>query len=107
MQKVNVQKIDGLLLVLLTVEGAAFAWLAAGISWVAQLYRAVHAGFLYMAPAVVVAGVALSFVLGYLGVLLRHGKNSVHVMMEFVDRRRTVASVVILLGYAWLFQIFF
>ncbi|TAL30992.1 MAG: hypothetical protein EPN97_11695 [Alphaproteobacteria bacterium] len=107
MQKVNVQKMDGLLLALLTVEGAAFTWLTAGISWVAQMYRAVHAGFLYMAPAMVVACIALSFVLGYLGVLLRNGKNSIRVMMEFVDRRRTIVLAVLMAGYGLLFHIFF
>lgn len=103
----NQQKMDGLLLALLTIEGAAFTWLAAGISWVAQMHRAVHAGFLYMLPATIVAGIAAFFVLGALGVLARNGKDSVCVMMEFIDRRRTVVLGVLLAGYGLLFHIFF
>jgi hypothetical protein len=107
MQKEDLHKMDGLLLALLTIEGAAFAWLTAGISWVAQMHRAVHGGFLYMLPAMVVAGIALSFALGAFGVLLWNGKNSVIVMMKFVDRHRMIVSGVLLIGYGLLFQIFF
>lgn len=107
MQNENLQKMDGLLLALLTVEGAAFTWLTTNISWVAQMHRAVHAGFLYMLPAMVVAGIALTFVLSYLGVLAWNGKNSIRIMMEFIDRRRMVVLGVLLAGYGLLFHIFF
>lgn len=110
MQKVtlqeNLHKMDGLLLVLLVAEGAAFTWLTASISWVSQMYRAVHAGFLYMLPAMVVAGISLVFLLGGLGVLAWNGRNSVRVMTEFIDRRRLAVLGVLVVGYWWLFQIF-
>lgn len=99
MKKDVLKIVDGLLVILLLVMGGIYTWFAAGISWVAQLYRAVHAGMLYMLPATIVAGVALVFVLSLLAVLLKNGRNSAKAMLAFADRRRLPVLVALVAGY--------
>jgi hypothetical protein len=93
------RKIDGLLLVLLAIMGGAYAFIASHISWTAQMYRAVHAGFLYMLPATIITVVPALIALSAAIVLLRHGRNSFSVMLDFADRRRLGVLAALVAGY--------
>ncbi|MEZ0262868.1 MAG: hypothetical protein ACAH80_17820 [Alphaproteobacteria bacterium] len=107
MQKETLQKFDGLLIVLLLVMGGAYTWFATTISWTAQLYRAVHAGMLYMLPATIVAGVAAVFVLSMLAVLLKNGRNTTSALLAFADRRRLGVLISLVAGYWYIAPVLF
>lgn len=101
------RKIDALLLVLLTIMGGIYAFFAAQISWTSQLYRAVHAGFLYMLPATIITVVAALILLSAAIVLLRHGRNSVNVMLDFSGRRRLGVVAALVAGYWYIAPVVF
>lgn len=100
-------KLDGLLLAATAVAAGGFIWLANQISWTAQMYRAVHAGFGYMLPSMLVALAALLAVIFPLAYLARYGRDFLQAMLESIERRRVTVVLMLAAGYWFLFQCFF